>query len=224
MTGSPERLKAADDEGQELALTLRQQRPAHNTTNRAILKVRDADFRRRTVPLTVVATVGADQWMMDYLAVTNGVTNQLTIQHRENQSPVYIARVGGGTVESVPAKTLSRVETLQPFAGTDFWVCDLGLEFLFWPEQRILRSEPHSGVMCRVLESRNPQADGYARVVSWIEPKHLALLGAEGNDSKGRVLKTFSVSSVSREGVREMKMRDQRTDSVTELAYVTPKE
>ena len=27
---------------------------------------------------------------------------------------------------------------MTPFAGSDFWVADLGLEFFHWPEQKVL--------------------------------------------------------------------------------------
>jgi len=54
---------------------------------------------------------------------------------------------------------------------SDFWIADFGLEFLFWPEQKILKKEFHNNCACVVLESTNPSSrtNGYARVVSWID-------------------------------------------------------
>jgi hypothetical protein len=59
---------------------------------------------------------------------------------------------------------------MAPFTGSDFWIADLGLDFLHWPKQRLLRKEMRHSKSCEVLESVNPQSvpGGYARVVSWI--------------------------------------------------------
>ena len=46
---------------------------------------------------------------------------------------------------------------VTPFAGSDFWaLADLGLEFLYWPEQRLIKKEIRRGQSCDVLESINP--------------------------------------------------------------------
>ena len=77
-----------------------------------------------------------------------------------------------------PSVVKSFVTTL-PFAGSDFWLTDLGLEFLDWPEQLLTRREIKRSNACSVLESRNPSppSDGYSRIVSWI-----------GNDTGGILL------------------------------------
>ena len=51
---------------------------------------------------------------------------------------------------------------MDPFAGSDFWLCDLGLEFFHWPQQKVLKKEFHRQCACTVLESTNPNpsADG----------------------------------------------------------------
>jgi hypothetical protein len=212
----------AESEGRELARQLRQQKPAESSTNKAVLKLRNAQGRRRTVPLSLIGEVGEDQWKVTYKAVIQDTEEILRISHKDDQPPRYefakVSKTDGADAKFIPVEPS---DLGKPFAGTDFWMGDLGLEFLSWPAQRILRSEPHSGVMCRVLESRNPKPEGYARVVSWIELRHMALLGAEAYDSQGLVIKKFTISSVSRDGVREMKMRDVRADTVTELEYIT---
>jgi len=57
-----------------------------------------------------------------------------------------------------------------PFADSEFWVADLGLEFLHWPRQRLLKKEMRHSKSCEVLESVNPQPvpGGYRARVSWI--------------------------------------------------------
>ena len=47
-----------------------------------------------------------------------------------------------------------------PFANSDFWLGDLGLEFFHWPEQKIL-PKPTNLVRGRdytLLESTNPES------------------------------------------------------------------
>ena len=49
-------------------------------------------------------------------------------------------------------------QTFIPFGGSDFWLCDLGLEFFHWPSQKIL-PKPTNLVRGRdytLLESTNP--------------------------------------------------------------------
>jgi hypothetical protein len=66
-----------------------------------------------------------------------------------------------------------------PFAGSDFWVADLGLEFLHWPKHLLLRKEMRRSRPCDVLESTCSQpATGYSRIVSWIDIESAGILHA----------------------------------------------
>jgi hypothetical protein len=116
-------------------------------------------------------------------------------------------------------------------AGSDVWVSDLALEFLHWPEQKLLRSEPSGARMCHVLESSNPGTNGYARVVSWVDIKYSALLNAEAFDRAGKLVKRFSTGSFKKitraDGqeawfLQDVKIADRRTESVTELSFEIP--
>ncbi len=80
-----------------------------------------------------------------------------------------------------------------PFAGSDFWLCDLGLEFFHWPQQKVLKKEFHRQCSCTVLESTNPNpsTNSYSRVVCWIDEDSLGIVEAYAYDTKGNKLKNF---------------------------------
>ncbi|HEX5398095.1 MAG TPA: outer membrane lipoprotein-sorting protein [Verrucomicrobiae bacterium] len=86
------------------------------------------------------------------------------------------------------------------FAGSDFWICDLGLEFFHWPDQKILRGETMRTRFCKVLESTNPNpsTNGYSRVVSWIDNESLGIVQAKAYDAKGELLKDFYPKDVKK--------------------------
>jgi hypothetical protein len=112
------------------------------------------------------------------------------------------------------------------FAGSDFTVGDLCLEFLHWPEQKILKPyEMRRGRSCKVLESTdpNPSANGYSRVVSWIDNETLGIVQAEAYDAKGKLLKEFYPKSFKKVNgqwdLQEMEIRNDQTGSRTRLEF-----
>lgn len=117
---------------------------------------------------------------------------------------------------------------MVPFASSDFWLADLGLQFLHWPQQRIVqeaRIRMRKGRPCRVLESRNPVAGakGYVRVVSWIDRETGKPILAEAYGAEGKLMKEFEIGGVTRvNGVWQLKnleMRNVVEDSVTVLEF-----
>ena len=104
-------------------------------------------------------------------------------------------------------------------------LADLGLEFLHWPEQRLVKNEMRRGRSCKVLESTNPQPGkgAYSRVRSWIDSESAQLIRAEAYDSENRLLKEFSVGSVKkvrgRWELKDMEIRNEQTDSLTRLEF-----
>jgi negative regulator of sigma E activity len=113
---------------------------------------------------------------------------------------------------------------MAPFAGSDFWLADLGLEFFHWPEQHLKKEEMRRSRLCKVLESVNQKsAAGYSRVVSWIDVETQGLLRAEAYDQNQRLLKEFSVGSFKkvkdRWELQDMEIRNVQTDSRTRLEF-----
>jgi hypothetical protein len=114
-----------------------------------------------------------------------------------------------------------------PFAGSDFWICDLGLEFFHWPAQKVL-PKPTNLVRGRdytLLESTNPNpsTNGYSRVLTWIDKETGGILQAEAYDASGRLLKEFAPKSFKKVNgqweLQEMEIRNVQTGSRTRLEF-----
>jgi hypothetical protein len=112
------------------------------------------------------------------------------------------------------------------FAQSDFLFGDLGLEFLRWPEQRVLKSEMKMSRSCKVLESKpGPAAHslGYGRVVAWIDNETGGVIQAEAYDPRGKLLKEFELNSFEkingRWQLQEMEMRNAQAKSRTRLTF-----
>ncbi len=123
------------------------------------------------------------------------------------------------------AMALSGSNTTIPFANSDFWICDLGLEFLHWPGQKILRGDTARGRLCKVLESTNPDpsTNGYSRVLSWIDNETLGIVEARAYDANGKLFKEFYPKDFKKvDGqwqVGSMEIDNVQTRSRTQLVF-----
>jgi hypothetical protein len=103
----------------------------------------------------------------------------------EDGRPPVVAPVSGGALD-------------QNLGGSDFTLGSLGLDFLRWPKQTLLKSEMRIGQPCVVLESARPAAtNGMVRLKSWIDRESGAILVAEGYDADGKMIREFSLSGSS---------------------------
>ena len=150
---------------------------------------------------------------------------KLTIIHTPGHPNEYQFAGGAraGEAAGQPAR-LTNDQAAVPFAGSDFWLMDLGLEFFHWPTQRLIKTEMRAGQVTKVLESVNPHPGaGYARVITWLEKESGAPLVAEAYGSDGKLLKQFSIKHVKKvKGhyqLEEMQIRNFRTDSRTRIEY-----
>jgi hypothetical protein len=234
----------AEKEGGALVAPLLVQRPEQDLTNTGVLSIR-AEEKTREIPIRFQVLVTPTNWLSVYEAATNGHGGgpvKLTVVHSDNQPNQYLlsemadgkwqtADLAGATNStpvprrSPPCKTLAGAEILTPFAGSDFWAADLGVEFLHWPTQRLLRKEMRLSRSCNVLESINPQrvAGGYARVVSWMDIESGGILLAEAYDVHDRLLKQFATRKIEKvhgqwqlEGIE---MRNRETGSRTRIEF-----
>ncbi len=179
-----------DRDGAELARKLRDAAPEGESSFSGVLIITGKDDQVRTVPLQSSITISPTNWVVSYRAgATNGsVPESLTIVHAIGQPNRFDYRDGKAT-NATPSWTTA-------FAGSDFWLIDLALDFLHWPKQRRLGHEMRSSRSCHVLESARPDAmgkTGYARVVSWVDIETGGLIRAEAYDSSGRLVKEFKV-------------------------------
>jgi len=222
--------EAAIKAGRVLVADLLAQQPDRDSTNVGVLTIRSRDGRRRSLPVRVRALVAPTNWVNIYEAWPNsndsGVVT-LTIVHTPSQPNQYRLVDPNSTRETDahPQRLLGN-DTMIPFAGSDFWVCDLGLEFLHWPEQRVIKQEMRRSQPCDVLESTNPNpaAGSYARVLCWLqhESPH-GIVQAEAYNSRNELLKDFEPKTLEKvHGQYEpekLEIRNRQTRSLSFIEY-----
>jgi hypothetical protein len=205
-------------------------KPDQNTTNTGQVTIRDAADKEREIPVRFEIASTPTNWVSVYeiLASSGGLGGiKLTVAHsgeQPNRYELFDPAAAGAT--NTVAKVLTPAQIMVPFAGSDFWIADLGLEFLHWPRQRLLKKEMRHSKSCKVLESINPAPvpGGYARVVSWImsESPH-GIIHADAYDERGQVLKRFDPSNIEKiQGeyqLEEIEMRNPKTESRTVIKF-----
>jgi hypothetical protein len=218
----------AEREARELVADMLVQKPGPGPTN-GLLKIRDSDGRQREVPVRFATSLTPTNWVHIYETLPSseqpaGV--KLTIIHTDGAPNQYFLSESSGHTGTVSAKPLAEEEIMAPFAGSDFWIADLGFEFLHWPKQRLLKKEMKNSRSCDVLESINPKPSprGYSRVVSWItiESPHEPVQ-ASAYDAHGEVLKQFEPKALERvQGhyqIESVEMRNRKTHSRTVMEF-----
>lgn len=207
----------AEIEGRELAQQLRDLRPAQSLTNSATLKLRGSKARRAEIPVRIGTLVTETNWQTIYGADSSNVVTFFGVVHAPGQANEYRFDCWMNTNRAT--------QLLLPFAGSDFWLVDLGAEFFHWPGQALLKKEIKKGQSCDVLESRpaNVATNGYSRVVSWIDRDTGGIVQADAYDAKGKLLKEFEVREFSKVNgewrVTELEMRNPQARTSTLLVF-----
>lgn len=217
----------ADREAQSLVRDLLAQIPTKSTVITGSLRTTDADSRRGEVKVTFTVQPGTNGWLGIFETTgTNRIGfEKLVVMHGVDQPNRYLyTRVRDLQNPTAAAVTLSGPEAAIPFAGTDFWLSDLGWEFLHWPEQRLVRNAKITmklGRSCWIMESVNPRPTetDYARVISWIDRESGGLIYAEAFDSQRRLHKVFSLKRFAKNQVKEMGIDNRKADSRTRLEF-----
>lgn len=212
-------------EAKALVAEMLEEKPAQSATNTGLIKIRDSEGNQREVPLKIVTLVTSTNWLQIYeaAAVGSAPASKLFIIHTSEKTNQYFLSTLGNTL----ARQLGPAELMVPFAGSDFWIADLGYEFLHWPKQTVIRSEMRHSRACKMLESvnANPSAGGYSRVVCWItvEKPH-GPVHADAYDESGR-FKQFDPKNLEKvDGVYQVEsveMRNSKTGSHTVLEFDT---
>ena len=212
----------AAKQGRELVAEILSQRPAQSFTNAGVLKTRDAKNRRSETPVkfeAIVPETNSPSWSGTYETIGTSSPARLTVFHSDKHPGVYSLAADGAS------QSLTNNQSMIPFAGSDFWLADLGLEFFHWPEQKVLRSELRKTRLCRVLESVNPQpaTNAYSRVVSWIDDESRGILHAEAYDSQDRRLKEFDTKKFKKVNgawrLEQMEIYNVQTRSRTQIEF-----
>jgi hypothetical protein len=189
------------DAGQMLAAELRAMlQPGEFTEQTGTIRIRRGRRQPEAhVPFMVQAIPGNDHWKTVYTtgAGPHGGPEKLMIVHRPGSPNEYwFARTERGD-DFPELKQLTPQEAERPLAGSDFWLTDLGLDFLHWPEQQRLPMERRLGRPCDVLESRISDDRKIVRVRSWIDRESGGILAAEAYNHRNRVVREFSVGGSS---------------------------
>ncbi len=229
----PPPLNAIEGAKQARALVsnLLAQRPSQNYTNTEVVRVRAEKKPQQEIPVRFVLICTPTNYLNLYEVTgsAKGISGTtLTIVHNESQPNEYFLSEPGATGTSNAQKRLTSAEMNLPFAGSDFWVCDLGLEFLHWPQQRIVQKEMRKNLFCDVLESTNPNPTpgNYSRVVTWIaanRPDETVIVHGDAYDLHNKLLKEFDPKKVEKvNGVyqlEEMEIRNIQTHSRTRIEF-----
>jgi hypothetical protein len=222
-------LSDAEIQGHQLAQQLCEARPEVNFTNSGILKIRNDSGKRLEPSVTIETIIETNCWRTFYSAALNldkdRFEHTLSVTHSLARPNIYHSAEQNfaGHFE----KDLSGNETMIPFANSDFWLCDLGLEFFHWPAQKVLPKTTNlkRGREYTLLESTNPNpaTNGYSRVLTWIDKESGGILEAETYDVNSKLLKDFAPKSFKKVNgqweLQEMEIRNVQTGSRTRLEF-----
>jgi len=218
----------AQKQGRALVADLLAQRPEQSSTNTGVMRIREPNGSQREVPIRFEVIPQSTSWLNVYKALPaqNRTGEKLTIIHSDagpNQYCVNQLPANGG--DDFSSEKLSGNQTMVSFAGSDFWVADLGLEFLHWPKQLLLKKEMRRSRSCNVLESVNPEpmVGTYARVRCWIDIESDGIVLAEAYDSQDKLLKEFAPKEIKKiQGewqLEEMEIRNLQAGSRTRVVF-----
>jgi Outer membrane lipoprotein-sorting protein len=212
-------------EAKALVIEMLSEKPEQNSTNIGVLKIRDPEGNQRQIPLKIVTLITPTNWRQIYetSATPSSPAITLTIVHTSANTNQYFLST---SANSAP-KLLSPAELMTPFAGSDFWIADLGYEFLHWPKQTVIKNDMRHSRACKILESINPNpaGGGYTRVVCWItaEKPH-APVHADAYDASNR-FKQFDPKNLEKVNgvyqIESVEMRNSKTGSHTVLEFDT---
>ena len=225
----------AKAEARVLVAGLLAQKPEQSSTNTGQVRIRDRDGKEVEIPARFQIIRASTNWLSVYetLNPADGPDQaKLVVIHTDNQPNRYrLIERGNPATTNASLRELTPAQTMIPFAGSDFWVADLGLEFLHWPEQRLLRKEMRHSKFCSVLESSTPQPvpGGYSRVVSWVitESPH-GIVHADAYDDRNELIKVFDPVNLETVGgdyqLAEVEMRNRKTGSHTWIKFDVARE
>lgn len=184
-----------------------------------VLKIRNASGKIREVPIKWSIKPGEGDWNDVYQTRGNIPAEDLIVIHRAGAANQYDYRRDGKKVAE------AATNLFLPFATSDFYLADLGLEFLHWPNPKHVKTEMSNSRACYVIDTTNPHpaGDAYRRVRCWIDTESGGLIRAEAYDAKNQLLKEFEIAHVKKvEGrwqISELVIRNEQTDSKTRLLF-----
>ena len=219
-------------EGQKLVQDILQGTPTENVTQKGTLRIKDS---KGTTNILIEFRTQLDSkgWEAIYeVPPTNMPWSSrsyyyLVVRHYYGRTDIeylfFEGQIDKARIQH--SQTLDKTQIWVPFAGSDFWIADLGLEFFHWPEQKVLKHESKRTRACTVLESTNPNPTpgAYSRVVTWIDNESHAIIYAETYDVNNKLLKEFNPKKVKKVNgqweLEEMDIRNVQTKSRTWITF-----
>lgn len=211
------------DSGPELVAHLLTLVPDSDLTMSGTMTIRQPRAQPVSIPIRYQLLLTPSNWHASFEAwpgTTTGLT--LRVIFNNPNPPLYL--ISRGT-NPAPHVICDGPELAHKFCDSDFLVSDLGLHFLYWPHQKLLKREMRRSRYCYVLESRpDPGATThYLRVVSWIDTETFGLVRAEAYDHRNRILKEFEPKEFKKiRGqweLTEMQIRNRQTGSRTTIEF-----
>jgi len=224
-------LSDAEIKGRQLALDILQETPTENVTHTGTLRIRDSKGKTVNILVTFWTEVKNGDWTSLYRAVETNQPGEMFILYVVHQSGLpnqYKALRQSNThvgESLIPSDILTESQIWAPFANSDFWIADLGLEFFHWPQQKVIKHESRRTRRCTVLESTNfiPSPGAYSRVVTWIDDESHAIVWAEAYDANNKLLKEFDPKKIKKVHgqweLEEMDIRNKQTGSRTWITF-----
>jgi hypothetical protein len=212
-------LSEAEIKGRDLAQQLCEARLTETTTNVGVLRIHHRDGPPGDICLQFrfKAAITPAGWRGIYETTSETCRVSCAVDH-ENAGVNYF-QIHNDQPETI--------DPLVSFAGSDFSLADLGLEFFHWPAQKVLPNTTRlkRGRAYTLLESTNPNppTNGYSRVKTWIDKESGGILEAEAYDANGKLLKVFEPKSFKKINgqweLQEMEIRNVQTGSRTRLEF-----
>ena len=203
--------------GAQMALYMQAMRPANAVNGNGTLRIRPPrGGKRRTVPVEF-RTFAQEAALVNHYSIQQGA---LTVRAAVGKDTRY-----EWTATDKEPEQLNAEQAMRPFAGTDFWMADLGLEMLRWPNQNVIERKLRRGELCSVLVSRPAKVTegGYSKMVSWVDEDSMGIVRAELFDAQGKLLKIFEPKAFKKiDGqwhLKEMEMRNEQTGSRTAIVF-----
>jgi len=221
--------EAEPETGDELAEQLRTMQPEANTEVSGVLIIN----KRGKIPVVCNVVTNRDSWKIIYETrpTTNTPAEKLIVVHSlTGPNKYFYSRAPTPAAPLPEPKPMTPNEAAIPLAGSDFWLTELGFDFLHWPLQKKMKGEMRLSRPCFVLESINPNAPVVVRVKSFIDKESGGILIAEAYDRNKKTVKEFSLAGSSFKKVngqwqlKKMKINSPKTDSETVLEFDLPEE
>jgi len=213
---------SAEREAQEIMQRIRTTRPAENSSVEGVFKVFRGGRLRATVPFRSEVIVTTTNWQAVYQTMPS--TNSLPLEK------LMVTRDANSGLQYCFSASTNSPKSVA-FAGSDFLAADLGLDFLNWPKQRLLKKELRSSQSCYVIESTNPAGTElpYSRVVTWLDIDSVrdfgapAIVHADAYDARGKLLKEFGPKEFKKvDGqwqVEELQIENVQTGNRTKIEF-----